>query len=285
MSKGFTPIIGLAVVVALALAAVFGAMSIANPAQADSEVTLDVYVGHQESIDLADHLTGKGIAAYVFNQKSGEANAANINAAFTVAIGSETNLDFTDGADIAGVVLTGDAHVTEAAFTGLVAGLPQLFISDSATYRFEVVAEDADDEKVDSVDLAITLKRSRAAARAQDADDKNIDIPDISMGYTETDLSVDLKPAYKDGTGRGMIVGYHVVSTNPASVDSNVSPIAKVKDDMTGGKTGSAALALNTDAQVGSDGMLTLEVQDIATAPSDPVVVTVLSPVPQSGRR
>ena len=34
MSKGFTPLIGLAVVVALALAAVFGALSIANPAMA-----------------------------------------------------------------------------------------------------------------------------------------------------------------------------------------------------------------------------------------------------------
>ena len=35
MGKGFTPMIGLAVVVALALAAVFGAMSLANPAYAD----------------------------------------------------------------------------------------------------------------------------------------------------------------------------------------------------------------------------------------------------------
>ena len=34
MVRGFTPIIGLAVVMALALAAVFGSMSLANPAQA-----------------------------------------------------------------------------------------------------------------------------------------------------------------------------------------------------------------------------------------------------------
>ena len=32
MAKGFTPIIGLAVVVALAMVAVFGAMSLTNPA-------------------------------------------------------------------------------------------------------------------------------------------------------------------------------------------------------------------------------------------------------------
>ena len=36
MAKGFTPIIGLAVVVALAMAAVFGSMSLANPAQAQT---------------------------------------------------------------------------------------------------------------------------------------------------------------------------------------------------------------------------------------------------------
>ena len=45
MAKGLTPIIGLAVVVALAMVAVFGAMSLANPAMAaigqpaDAELT------------------------------------------------------------------------------------------------------------------------------------------------------------------------------------------------------------------------------------------------------
>ena len=45
MAKGLSPIIGLAVVMALALAAVFGAMSLANPAMAaigqpaDAELT------------------------------------------------------------------------------------------------------------------------------------------------------------------------------------------------------------------------------------------------------
>ena len=45
MAKGFTPIIGLAVVVALAMVAVFGAMSLTNPAfaavgqPADAELT------------------------------------------------------------------------------------------------------------------------------------------------------------------------------------------------------------------------------------------------------
>ena len=45
MSKGFTPLFGLAVVVALALAAVFGAMAIANPAMAQSVPTLSAKGG------------------------------------------------------------------------------------------------------------------------------------------------------------------------------------------------------------------------------------------------
>ena len=44
MAKSVTPVIGLAVVVALVMAAVFGAMSLANPAQAqdapDATLTL-----------------------------------------------------------------------------------------------------------------------------------------------------------------------------------------------------------------------------------------------------
>ena len=74
--KGFTPIIGLAVVVALAMAAVFGAMSLTNPAfaavgaPADAELaertfspqqslgTVEVYEGATlDDIDLRPHLT------------------------------------------------------------------------------------------------------------------------------------------------------------------------------------------------------------------------------------
>ena len=49
MVKGFTPLIGLAVVVALALAAVFGSMSLApSPAQAQAAVRHVSYVLHAQ---------------------------------------------------------------------------------------------------------------------------------------------------------------------------------------------------------------------------------------------
>ena len=73
MAKGFTPIIGLAVVVALAMVAVFGAMSLTNPAfaavgqPADAELaertfspqvddTVEIVVGEQEWFDIADEI-------------------------------------------------------------------------------------------------------------------------------------------------------------------------------------------------------------------------------------
>ena len=74
MAKGFTPIIGLAVVVALAMAAVFGAMSLTNPAfaavngPADAELaertftpqdtTETVAVGETKVIDITSYITG-----------------------------------------------------------------------------------------------------------------------------------------------------------------------------------------------------------------------------------
>ena len=53
MARGFTPMIGLAVVVALAMAAVFGAMSLANPASAQEmpDATLTLYTGLTEIYD------------------------------------------------------------------------------------------------------------------------------------------------------------------------------------------------------------------------------------------
>ena len=76
MVKGFTSLIGLAVVVALALAAVFGSMSLANPAMAaigqpaDAELTertfapqamvpLTLHVGEMEAVNLIPYMGGR----------------------------------------------------------------------------------------------------------------------------------------------------------------------------------------------------------------------------------
>ena len=77
MAKRFTPVIGLAVVVALALAAVFGAMSLTNPAfaavgaPADAELaertsspqggpvaTLEIAEDESKWFDITEHIPG-----------------------------------------------------------------------------------------------------------------------------------------------------------------------------------------------------------------------------------
>ena len=59
MAKGFSPLIGLAVVVALAMVAVFGALSLNNatPVLAqDATVPAEVYLGVIEEVNLVPHL-------------------------------------------------------------------------------------------------------------------------------------------------------------------------------------------------------------------------------------
>ena len=69
MSKGFTPLIGLAVVVALALAAVFGALSIANPALAQSNG------GPAAVEELKVEATGDGTATLMWKAATGYEDA------------------------------------------------------------------------------------------------------------------------------------------------------------------------------------------------------------------
>ena len=55
---GFSPIIGLAVVVALALAAVFGAMSLTpSPAHAQAAIEATIYAGEEERIDISSRIS------------------------------------------------------------------------------------------------------------------------------------------------------------------------------------------------------------------------------------
>ena len=118
MAKGFTPIIGLAVVVALALAAVFGAMSLANPAwaQAEPATTVEAYVGDTDPIEvnIIPHLNGReddfsGFGTITFTGPIGE------DTADTNALGIATSNAF----GVIGVTVTpasdaevGSYHVT-----------------------------------------------------------------------------------------------------------------------------------------------------------------------------
>ena len=97
MAKGLSPIIGLAVVVALALAAVFGSISLANPAMAaigqpaDAELTervdspqdatVTIHIGETANVDITSDIRGGGenyasANALVITPTTGVVNAA-----------------------------------------------------------------------------------------------------------------------------------------------------------------------------------------------------------------
>ena len=76
MAKGLTPIIGLAVVVALALAAVFGAMSLTNPAfaavgaPADAELTERTFSPQDASFGTVTVTTASESATFDWDDSS-----------------------------------------------------------------------------------------------------------------------------------------------------------------------------------------------------------------------
>ena len=265
MAKSLTPIVGLTVVVALALAAVFGSMSLAGTAQASGH-EIDVYVGHQETIDLADHLSGTGIASYVFKEISGEATGAQISAGFTIVDSGGSAVTLTADAEI----LDADADSTpstELLLTGAPAGLPtNAFQGNTSVYRFEVEAQDSGGDEVDSVTLVISLKRSMDLDRKQDSDGDDITFSNIDAAYTETTLEpINLMQYYDNGAGTGKIVGFHAVVTTVTAGN-----FVEVVDSATGGATGSIAKAMNDDIHTGADGMLTLKIK----APTETMMVS-----------
>ena len=95
-AKGFTPLIGLAVVVALALAAVFGSMSLANPAQAQSAgVQLTAAPGDNQVL-LNWTVTGVTLAAgNIWQYRSALSEDAFTNQDWTDITGDQTTRNAT----------------------------------------------------------------------------------------------------------------------------------------------------------------------------------------------
>ena len=110
MAKGLTPIIGLAVVVALAMVAVFGAMSLANPAQADSH--LDVKADSVQLVVSIDGTLGPGSSGSPLAKDSD----AEIEVSFELDTaytpdGGDTVTITTRGVDLPSSIDTGDVRM------------------------------------------------------------------------------------------------------------------------------------------------------------------------------
>ena len=283
MAKHLTPIVGLAVVMALALAAVFGSMSLANPVQAvANDASGEVYVGHVNSLDLSKYLTSDADTwSYTAEAVDGGIPITGAGSVET-AFGFSNVFDSSDAAqaaitgDLAGTLTALDPDESETAvtnkstlyFQGEVGGLPLATISE-VDYAFKLTADDGDADTDDpSITVTLTLKRSTFAERNEDANMDDVEIPKVAMAYTETEISVDLDPVYKSGMGTGGIVGYYVEGGD----------FAMVKDATRGGRDGTAEMVRNDNTNVGPDGDLTLSIEwpeDVTSVPNADEIVTV----------
>ena len=237
MARGFTPFIGLAVVMALALAAVFGSMSLANPAMAQDPPDDTVMVYSSLNVD------------YNLEDLFGAGNVGTQAARYTVS-GSpqlittvETVAPTADGADLT----SPDDFMVEL---GVIATTALQGDSASGMITITDKGNPVTEDDVERT-LAVTVMKSSDAERLQDDQSANINLSAVKIytDHTRT-VTLDVGKAFKTGMGTGQIAGYAVTSTGVAD-----PPEFTVTDSMPGTTANSLALAATT----GTDGMVELE--------------------------
>ena len=183
--SGFTPVIGLAVVVALALAAVFGAMSLTNPAWAqddppDAKVTIYTDLEHEyDAKPLFAKVTKTDDAVYTARQ-SGEV----LDSIVFATSGSPTSV--TDG--VINLHHMGD----------LDAGVPYREVT--VTFTLDPDSSDSTDETVDKTVLVRVM-------RSMDATPKMGDDLKVAL-YTGHMRAIELSDFFDEGVGGGALDTY-----------------------------------------------------------------------------
>ena len=198
MAKGFTPIIGLAVVVALAMAAVFGSMSL-TPAPAHAQATAPmatatemVYTEYGTKIDLAKYFRAgtATISSYMVTMPTPDRR-------ITISLGNTPLVYDGDANDID--QMGGKAEVTIMGVEG----------AQMSAATFMVTAVDNHNGTDPKVTVTVNVMESMPAM-AKTGDDLDV------MLYTDHARSIDLSDFFSDmGSGAGMIESY-TVSAAPA---------------------------------------------------------------------
>ena len=205
--RGFTSVIGLAVVMALALAAVIGAMSLANPAMAapeapaDSrltertvspqEATLQIHAGATREVDLIPYLDGKenvidaigvdatGGLVVSPTASAGDITVANVSGYQKVAI------------SITAAAGSSDANVGNS----YIVAVPVSFTDETETKTLQFVVE--------------TIAPTPAVAVGE--------MDDITVAANSRSSVIDVADFFDDGMGTsGAVVTYNLTSTNTA---------------------------------------------------------------------
>ena len=208
MAKGLTPIIGLAVVVALALAAVFGAMSLTNPAfaavgaPADAELaertfspqdaSTTVAVGEALSYDIAPLITGGG------DNYDGLAVGTPISCVPACAGGGPIDGLPTVVPDFSSINLT----------------VPAADVVATGRVRVSVVVnlEDSTTNQTITVDVTVTTTVNEPSTLLAEIPDQTVTIRASDTSTEST--TIDLNDYFMSGRGNGVIISY-TITINP----------------------------------------------------------------------
>ena len=260
MVKGYTPLIGLAVVVALALAAVFGSMSLANPAMAaigqpgDAELTervdspqansITVYTSHETVVDLAqyiehDDLSHIGISAVM---PTTDTDRLGVTGESDASLPTAVDIDHDGDADTATIAVNpvevdsdGEANieVTPNADAANSAATVTLYAMEG-----DVAADLI--EPVTMVTLTFDIQASTAATSS--------DIPS-QTAYIGAAYELNLFDYFTDGLGAGDITAFSATGAagtpDPGIEAAELVTPAMTDDDF--GKLTIAATALDTE--------------------------------------
>ena len=213
MAKGFTPIIGLAVVVALAMAAVFGAMSLTpSPAYAQAvDMTVEIVEGEKEWVVFTDEVenypdsVGRDTSAGAFDVVITPSTDANDpNTGTIVRLPSATEVDHVDlgirDAAIEIEAIDGQAGKTGRVTITLVDDGPDTTFAGNHTVTIAVDVIEPDD--------------STPATRIRRISDLQIEQAPSGSAGNESD-ELDLTDFFVDGTGpKGMIKDYTITYTS-----------------------------------------------------------------------
>ena len=234
MGRKFTPIIGLAVVVALAMAAVFGAMSLANPAWAqsfegtapmklDGPASIDIYTDDPYTVDLTEYFmdgTGEGaIDSYSFTDDPGSFVTTPIGGAALVVPEAPIPSTFKREVTVTGMT-RGIATLTVMAVDGI-------DTDDSEEAGSSVTEDDLE------VEIEFVIRNSTLTTASFDpADEDEVKMLAVTT-YTNTDEVVNVADYFDEGTGSGEIVEYDAALVTPGESTMVTAEIDEDEDDET----------------------------------------------------
>ena len=271
MAKGLTPIIGLAVVVALALIAVFGAMSLTNPAfaavgtPADAELAergiqpqqtfhdVDVYIGEPEEVDLTSYI--------------GDDNLADVPDDGVTVSGFDNS--------VAGFMVINERKTVGVTITAVTTGAPAVAGAQS-TGKVDIVVGTGDAAETTTVYVTATLRNGTPAT----VSGKTLGTQYVEVGVGSNpgeEKRVKVSDLFVRGRGSAGAITYAVRSSDVAVV------MADEEEDSDNDQTG--YIELNAAANAVKDAFATIAVtaMDTVTGVDNPTVSFLVFIVEEGG--